>query len=205
MPATKGKRRTYISGGQTRADTAAMRAAEALGMKTGGYLPGGFKKRRRKTGNGPLWYTGQEEVPRFGKAGYILRSQKNVDRGDVTIALRMHPSCGTDKTIAYATTHAWPKSSPGWPVPDGAWNTTRPDSRYKSVIVVQAFTAGAVHDVRAFLEELDPAVVNICGNREAGTDYERKAESFLRQCLDTGSRQEPPNPDKQLMFDDAKI
>lgn len=201
MPAvTKGKARIYISGGQTGADTAAMRAAAALGMKTGGHLPGGFKK-RRYAGAGPHWYAGQKEVPLRGKAGYILRSQRNVDDADVTIALRMHPSCGTDKTIAYAVSHTWPKAkSEGWPVPDDAWETCRPHSDYKPVIVVRAFTAGAVHKVRASLEELDPAVVNVCGNREAGQDYEAQAERFLRQCFEPA-----PGPSKPLPSSEAKI
>jgi Circularly permutated YpsA SLOG family len=69
-----------ISGGQIGADIAGLRAAKALGIETGGYMPLGWKA---KDGAHPEYYTefGMIEAP----GDYAYRTALNVLRSDGTI------------------------------------------------------------------------------------------------------------------------
>ena len=70
-----------ISGGQTGADVAGLRAAKTLGIPTGGYIPKGFK-----TENGPTPILGERygliELP---TGDYPTRTRKNILSSDGTI------------------------------------------------------------------------------------------------------------------------
>ena len=77
-----------ISGGQTGADLAALVAAQAVGLETGGTAP-----ERYMTENG--------ESPQLGRAyglvaegTYSSRTKKNVDDADATLVLLVHDGQG---------------------------------------------------------------------------------------------------------------
>lgn len=172
-----------ISGGQVGADTAALRAARSRGIATGGAAPRSFKT---AAGARPeLAAYGLREVGGGRAADYPTRSMLNVDDADATLAIRWRESAGTDKTIAYALTHGWPNATPGWPVPPDLPAVHRPHSAYRPVLVVTELGCASVAAVRAWLEEVAPATLNVCGNRPPPGDrrYEARVEAFLTACL----------------------
>ena len=81
-----------ISGGQTGADIAGLKAAAALGYQTGGTS-------HRQVGYGLTVMKGRGVL--------VRRSKKNVDDSDATVAFRTKSSPGTDKTIGYCATGVW--------------------------------------------------------------------------------------------------
>jgi hypothetical protein len=89
--------RRIISGGQTGADQAAWRAAEAVGLTTGGWMPCGFG-----TEDGPQPHL----AARFGAVEHesaepSARTVANVREADGTLVFADdHPSPGTALTIA---------------------------------------------------------------------------------------------------------
>src|SRR3989338_2032377 len=98
-----------ISGGQTGADRAALRAAKALGFATGGMAPPNYRTsagydRALATEYGLSQFVGKSVS---AAAGYIARSRHNVDAADATLAFRVRSSVGTDKTIGYCQTGEW--------------------------------------------------------------------------------------------------
>jgi hypothetical protein len=72
-----------ISGGQTGADMAGLRAAREVGIKTGGYAPRGWKTERGQR---------RELLEEFGleechSEGYKARTWRNVEEADCTIRI----------------------------------------------------------------------------------------------------------------------
>lgn len=97
-----------ISGGQIGADQAALRAAETIGIETGGTAPYAYM-----TSNGSditlktrygLRETSWKGTPSLS---YVSRSKQNVDDGDATLVFSTHISTGTAKTIGYCETGEW--------------------------------------------------------------------------------------------------
>lgn len=87
-----------ISGGQTGVDLAGLRAAQCLGIKTGGLAPKGWK-----TTAGPKSQLKTTFRLEEGVGGYTDRTRKNVERAHVTFILaRDFDSSGTKLTIACA-------------------------------------------------------------------------------------------------------
>ena len=89
---------TVISGGQTGADRAALDAAKAAGLRTGGYAPSQYWTER-----GP-----DPSLESFGLvAGGSLawRTERNVVTADATIVFAVRPSPGSDMTVAMAARH----------------------------------------------------------------------------------------------------
>jgi len=98
-----------ISGGQTGADRAALRAAKVLGFATGGMAPPNYRTsagydRALATEYGLSQFVGKSVS---AAAGYVARSRHNVDAADATLAFRVRSSVGTDKTIGYCQTGEW--------------------------------------------------------------------------------------------------
>jgi hypothetical protein len=87
---------TVISGGQTGVDLAALRAAQCLGYKTGGYAPKGFKTQvGRQLGLGPNFGLIEHQ------GGYSARTRANVEQADATLVIAADiQSAGTALTIA---------------------------------------------------------------------------------------------------------
>lgn len=154
-----------ISGGQIGADQEALRAAFYLGIVTGGWAPKSFM-----TSSGPMIdlktkYNLKEiresvQLP----LGYIIRSQRNVDDSDATVAFKDFSieGTGTDKTIGYCMT--------------GKWKTCDFDfvgKPYKPIMVISIddiieknsdFKKQLVLFAR-FIIDNDVKILNVCGNR----------------------------------------
>ena len=72
-----------ISGGQTGVDIAALRAAKAAGLPTGGWMPKGFP-----TAAGPRPdYAALYGMQETASDKYPERTRKNVEASDVTVVI----------------------------------------------------------------------------------------------------------------------
>ncbi len=89
--------RKVISGGQTGADIAALRAAKKLGIPTGGYLPKDWL-----TEDGPRpEYEQQYAMRQHPQPGWVARTESNVLGSRATVILTLDGGCmsgGTGKT-----------------------------------------------------------------------------------------------------------
>lgn len=144
------KLRKVVSGGQTGADQAGLRAARAAGFETGGWAPKGWLT---EDGADPtLAGYGLTECP---KKGYPARTEANARDSDGTLWFGSTGSPGCRATFAACRRHAKPVLI----VEDG---TTRPG------------------DVRAWLEAHQVEVLNVAGNRESSNPgLGAKVEAFL--------------------------
>lgn len=149
-----------ISGGQTGADRAALEAARDCGIGTGGYAPRGYL-----TCAGPdsslqsLFGLEQLTIPNVSVAQmFALRSQRNVDASNATVAFRLTNSVGTDKTIGFCLTKRW-KS-----VPRNQWTVA---AQHRPVLVIADFSSmeRVVQRIIAFVRRVRPRVLNFCGHR----------------------------------------
>lgn len=87
---------------------------------------------------------------------YVLRSQKNVQDSDGTIAFRLVSSVGTDKTIGYCFTKQW-KAIPTFDV-----NTS-----YKPCLVITNLSdPNNITNIRQFIDRNKINVLNIAGHRD---------------------------------------
>ncbi len=148
-----------VSGGQTGADQAALRAASKAGLRTGGWIPRGFA-----TSNGPNASLGE----RFGlkelrtttsvARAYVARSQANVDLADATVVFRLAPNRGTDRTIGYARTGRWQVVDVG------------SSSPHRPCLVVRELAVDSrqatVERIVRFIRQHDVRVLNVAGHRE---------------------------------------
>lgn len=156
--------RKVISGGSTGADMGALVAAKALGFETGGKMPWEFYTESGKKPELALSY-GMEVVGgcKSMKQSMVVRSMKNVDDADATVAFRIFSSGGTDKTISYALKKKWCKLDSQWRhlVFHEVW--------HKPVLVIEDIEdAGAVAEkIVAFLQKHNVTVLNVAGHRES--------------------------------------
>ena len=168
-----------LSGGQIGADVAALRAARRLGLATGGFAPAGFMTAH---GRNP-------QLAEFGLAPvgggtlaqqYVRRSQMNVDAADATLAVRLEPSAGTDRTIGYAVCKRWAACADLAP---GA--TAEPAAAHRPVLVVQTLGEGAAPAIREFLHRRRVRTLNVCGHRACALvpNFESAVEHLLYRAL----------------------
>lgn len=167
---------TIVSGGQTGADVAALQAAKECGLQTGGVAPADYI-----TTAGAKPELGSE----FGlqqliksKASlsqmYVTRSKLNVDQSEATIAFRLQPSVGTDKTIGYCRDQSWK-----------AVRGPNPSSVYRPCLVIKDVgdEEKAAELVVKFLKAHNFSKVNVCGHRDdvtAGiTDFQARVYRIL--------------------------
>jgi len=128
-----------ISGGQTGVDRAALDAAAALDLPTGGWCP---KGRRAEDGTIPDRYA-LTELP---SPEYRTRTKKNVTEADATLILTptsAPPTGGTGFTLRLAARAA------------------------KPYLIVALDNPAAANEIRAWLETVRPAVLNVAGPRES--------------------------------------
>ena len=127
-----------ISGGQTGVDAAALRAAHAAGLRTGGFAPMGW---RTLSGAAPeLRNYGLREL----RGGYAHRTWENVRSSDATLRLaRIWTSTGEQCTLA--AIRAYQKPTLAVPLQVGAYH---PD------------------DILRFLRDENVRVLNVAGNSE---------------------------------------
>jgi hypothetical protein len=84
-----------VSGGQTGADLAGIRAAQSVGLMTGGWAPARFK-----TLLGPKPQLSEFGLVALTASGYAARTRQNVIDSDVTVVIAQHmESSGTKLTI----------------------------------------------------------------------------------------------------------
>lgn len=153
-----------ISGGQTGADMAGLRAAKRAGLETGGTAP------FRVDGYGLTVLT----IPQNIKARYIKRSQLNVDAADATVAFRTKASAGTDKTIGYCIIGKWSDAPPvGW------FPFWEPAFVHKPVLVIIEMNQMSKGALLTFLKEHCVHTLNVAGHRDDGNGWEAAVETFL--------------------------
>lgn len=173
-----------VSGGQTGADIAALRAARAFNekhktelIKTGGSCPTRFM-----TVDGPnaeLAVFGLVPLQENGTSlveQYRTRSMMNIQNSDATLAFRFKSSAGTDCSISYATTKNWSMLKN-----EKIRNGDAPDTNFKPIIVITylgSSTWGLIPKVRAFLIRHKVRTLNVCGNRD------KKNESEIQDFLE---------------------
>jgi hypothetical protein len=138
--------RKVISGGQTGADQAGLRAARLAGIGTGGHAPRGWLT---ETGPAPgLRAYGLMEHP----GGYAARTTANVRSSDATLAFEAVRSAGTDLTCRECERLGRPLLV----VVLRVWgNAVRPRD-----------AALSPRDVADWLTEQAVATLNVAGNRE---------------------------------------
>lgn len=167
-----------ISGGQTGADMAALRAASKLGIPTGGVAPAELisKLKLGEYGITPFVYPGRTASL---KERLVGRSMRNVDTAEAVIAFRPGPSTGTDKTIAYAISHRWRDFVP----PKMDKNFT-PSTSYKPTYLITDMSSpdDCADGIVCFIKKTKARVINVCGPREfpGVQDYEQRVEAILR-------------------------
>lgn len=180
-----------ISGGQTGADMAGLEAAEKCGLKTGGCAPPGFMTSKGKSSLLEVRF-GLEEFKPTGYVspaqGYVLRSIKNVDMSDATLAFRTHSSAGTDKTIGYCHSRKWGYATEGEYKPclviSDAVHKCFLDGRLQTEHPSDAWIKDA-QSVREFLLKNKVKVLNVCGHRDSAGDphWQARVYHFLLFCL----------------------
>jgi hypothetical protein len=165
-----------VSGGQTGADLAALRAAKDLCLETGGIAARGFWN---EDGAHPE-YAAEFGLTEDAAAGYVSRTKQNVDLADCTVAFlakSMGPS-GTSKTVGYALSGKW----------RDAWEAADSPEVHRPTLVL---TAQDMQDVepcaarlRAWLSRPGFRVVNVAGHRASlarnlGLDFD-----YTQRCYD---------------------
>jgi hypothetical protein len=131
-----------ISGGQTGADRAGLDVALELGLAIGGWVPQG---RRAEDGVVPARYTGLRETD---SAAYEERTERNVREADATVVFCFGaPTGGTALTVRLAERLGRPH------------------------LVVDLERWGeetAVPELRRWLAQVRPTVLNVAGPRASG-------------------------------------
>lgn len=153
--------RAIISGGQTGADQASLRAARALGLSTGGWAPKDWK-----TLAGPAPWLGTEFGLREFFSGYPARTAANVRDSDATVRLaRFLDSPGERCTLKAILKH---------------------DRQRLDVWFSRDFPPNQAHE-RAlvdFIRKYDVRVLNVAGNsEETAPGIGADVEQFLLRAL----------------------
>lgn len=193
-----------VSGGQTGADQAALRAAKQCKLETGGYAAIKFQTTRgRDTSLRDVYglteidiASGSKSVPR----SYVLRSMKNVDESDATIAFRVRSTPGTDKTIGYAYSKSWRyltavEKANAQTEFLATKNTEEAVSRrsYRPCLVIDDVSPSnkdaVVQQILTFIGIVRPSLLNVCGHRNDGTAestaYTQNVENILTSVFAT--------------------
>lgn len=91
-----------------------------------------------------------------------MRSQRNVDDSDGTIAFRLKPSVGTDKTIGYCLFKKWACC------PSSNFQAL---TKYKSGLVVTDLSpdceSDTVMNIVSFIRQHNITILNIAGHRDS--------------------------------------
>lgn len=171
-----------ISGGQIGVDIAALRAAEAEGVETGGFAPFGFMTLRGPTPElGTRYHL--EVIPAAFPvsiaADYCARSKANANAGEATIAIRLSPRAGgTSRTIGYIMTGTWR--------PAAFYRENLTLDKEHRIAVVQSLPPEKgelekmAREIALFLAEIDAIEINVCGERDVDEDT---VVAFIREVI----------------------
>jgi hypothetical protein len=135
---------TVISGGQTGADIGGLMGAMAIGLKTGGYAPKGYR-----TENGPCPELAMFGVKEMLSMDYRLRTEKNIKESDCTVIFGNGSSLGSVLTSNLCKAHDRPCVEVYYPQIAPIENVA------KSLL-------------SWLYKEKDVHVLNVAGNRESG-------------------------------------
>lgn len=136
-----------ISGGQTGADSSIIEVGKRLGIPIGGLVPRGWHTER-----GPKPALRELGFAESSSTDYAVRTRQNVEQSDATLIFATNPdSDGSRLTVNHAKKLGKPH------------------------LVVNPFEPGAADAVTPWLQTIQPAVLNVAGNRES------KAPGIARQ------------------------
>lgn len=165
--------RKIISGFQDGVDIAAIRAAHALGLQAGGWMPEGFLT---ESGPHPEYadlYDAQQ-MP-YSANPYPPRTRKNVREADATLILCLHKSPGTSLTRTAARDAKKPfifaSLAPSWSGGFGVCSVEGSRLNFE----VPEYEHGVAW-IRRLLLNYD--TINIAGNRDAD---EQAVQEWLRR------------------------
>jgi hypothetical protein len=161
-----------VSGGQTGADRGGLEAGVILNIMTGGIAPADYQ-----TENGP-----DPSLKKFGlttiDGSYVARTKQNVINSDGTLAIRLHDSNGTDKTIGFSHDKTWHPAA------------TSKDDGFRPVLVIDNLDPEKFEENAKLLQDFITRnrikVLNVAGHRQttAGIEkYEEKVTDFLVRAL----------------------
>ncbi len=157
--------RRVVSGGQTGADQAGLRAAKAAGIETGGWAPKGWA-----TEDGPASWLAEYGLVECPTAGYPARTEANARDSDGTIWF------GRTTSPGYHTTF------------NGCKRHGRPYFVVEAGVTTPSQVAGWIN-----LHQI--AVLNVAGNRESKYPrLGGRVEAFLARVFATMLRMPPVSP-----------
>jgi hypothetical protein len=113
---------------------------------------------------------------------YADRTKRNVDDADGTIAFRLHPGNGTDKTIGWAHWREWTY---------GVDRAKSKDEGWRPVLVIHNIDdskkADNIAEIQSFIVRNKIAILNVAGHRETtsgmGAEYGEKVRELLVEAL----------------------
>lgn len=163
-----------ISGGQQGADRAALEAALLLGLETGGWAP---KRFMTSNGSDPrlgtVFHLQELELSHIPLSRqFAIRSCKNVDMAEATIAFRLVPSVGTDKTIGYAQTKQWIS---------GDMHVDWKRCLHRPCLIISSVSDHPLQAsrIRCFLQETRATIVNVAGHRDSTPTFFEDVKTIL--------------------------
>lgn len=173
-----------VSGGQTGVDRAALDAAIAAGMETGGWCP---RDRRSEDGRIPLRYPLRETASK----SYAVRTEWNVRDSDATLILVLdHISSGTRLTIDSARSQSRPlRIEYLCPAPA------------KTLISDEVSSEQRVADVVEWIGREQIKTLNIAGPRGSShKDVYKKSLQFLTMLLESVSSKSSGRKSSRIQF-----
>lgn len=180
-----------ISGGQSGADYAGLRAAIKLGLKTGGTVPPEFSNAKGKDSehakNLREWGLLELPGPINWRSAYVVRSIKNVEDADGTVAFKIKASRGTDGTIQQAVNGRW-KTDEAFVVPEGE-DVLILTQGNKPTIIIKNMSERAMTELVSFIMANEIKTLNVAGHtkRSKGDglpeDWEEQVFNFLVEAL----------------------
>lgn len=113
---------------------------------------------------------------------YAIRSQRNVDDSDGTIAFRLKASIGTDRTIGYCLSKQWQT------IHSSKW---REPTTYKPCLVISDLSPESeeqnIKNIVCFLTIYNITILNISGHRDSASagilNFGKKVEQLLEKAL----------------------
>lgn len=160
--------RKVISGGQAGWDVAALRAAKAVGLRTGGWMPKGFL-----TVQGPRPQYGPEYgIVEHESADWAPRTFANVRDSDRTVIFTNSETRGTQLTLAACAKYG----RPSWVVPVRLMHGELQNAEDKQMLGTPEAIDWYANALWAHIGNAE--TLNVAGNRLA--HFEGPAERFLR-------------------------